>query len=358
MTETGTIILTGANGSLGLGFVQALLASYPQHILVATVRNTSPQSDPNTASLLKLLSKYPQSRVFVESLDLSSLTSVRSFADRISTRISAGKLPAISAIVCNAFTWSLNGQRQTSDGYEATFQVSHLSHFVLVLKLLGSMDPASGRVVMLGSEAHDPGKENPLAKLRAGFPDDLEHLVRPPPDEPLRVHDRGFARYGTAKLANVVFMHDLNQRLQAVSCQSFYPRTSDCRKGGLMRNFVCIPLQNPKLSAITATCMDPGGLVGSRAHSEQRGGIRRVFGIINVMMPLLRHLTSAVRTTADAGRDLVALSVGAEFQGKRGYFLGKHEAPPARVSLDEEVQKRLWEACWEWAGVTKGETVL
>jgi NAD(P)-dependent dehydrogenase (short-subunit alcohol dehydrogenase family) len=217
---TGTIILTGANGSLGLGFLQAFLVTYPNHTLVATVRNTSAESDPNTASLLKLISKHPKSRVLVETLDLGSLANTRSFADRISTKISNRELPRISAIVCNAFTWSLNGQKQTTDGFEATFQVSHLSHMLLVLKLLGSMDPTSGRIVMLGSEAHYPEKENPLAKLRAGFPNDLEQLVRPLPDKPEEVHDRGFQRYGTAKLANVVFMNDLNQRLQKVSANS------------------------------------------------------------------------------------------------------------------------------------------
>jgi hypothetical protein len=81
-------------------------------------------------------------------------------------------------------------------------------------------------------------------------------------------------------------------------------------------------------------------------------------GVVNVMMPLLRHLTSTVRTTADAGRDLVALSVAPEFQGKRGYFVGKHEAAPAEASLDAEVQRGLWEACWRWAGLSQGETVL
>jgi hypothetical protein len=104
--------------------------------------------------------------------------------------------------------------------------------------------------------------------------------------------------------------------------------------------------------------MDPGGLVGSRAHSEQKAVIRRLMGVMNVMMPLLRHLTSTVRTTADAGRDLVALSVGPEFQGKRGYFIGKHEAAPAEVSRDAEVQRKLWEACWGWAGLSAKETVL
>jgi hypothetical protein len=104
--------------------------------------------------------------------------------------------------------------------------------------------------------------------------------------------------------------------------------------------------------------MDPGGLVGSRAHSEQKAGIRRVIGVVNVLMPLLRHLTSAVRTTADAGRDLVALSVGPEFRGKRGYFVGRREATSAKVSRDSEVQRKLWKACLRWAGMSGGETVL
>jgi hypothetical protein len=94
---------------------------------------------------------------------------------------------------------------------------------LLVLKLLGSMDAASGRIVMLGSEAHDPDKESPLSKLRAGFPVDMEQLVHPPPDEPGRLHDRGFQRYGNAKLANAVFMQDLNARLLVVSAtQPFF----------------------------------------------------------------------------------------------------------------------------------------
>ncbi|KAK4233076.1 hypothetical protein C8A03DRAFT_39242 [Achaetomium macrosporum] len=175
------------------------------------------------------------------------------------------------------------------------------------------MDAASGRVVMLGSAAHYPEKENPLAKLRAGFPADMEQLVRPPPDEPGNEHDRGFQRYGTAKLANVVFMQDLNKRLQ----------------------------RDPKLSSITVTCMDPGGLVSSRAHSEQRAGVRRLMAVVDAMMPLLRHFTTAVRTTEDAGRDLVALSVEPEFRGKRGYFVGRSAEIPAKDSLDSQAQKTL-----------------
>lgn len=208
----GTVIITGANGSLGLGFVQALLTSHPEYTLIATVRNPSAEQDPNTAKLRKLLSAQPKSQTHLETLDLGSLTDVRAFTARITDKIAAQKLPQITAIVCNAFTWSLHGQKTTTDNYEATFQVSHLSHMLLVVRLLGSMDPSAGRIVLLGSEAHDP-----LSRSRAAFPEDMEHLVRPPPDGVGEVYDKGFQRYGTAKLANVAFMHDLNTRLLKVS---------------------------------------------------------------------------------------------------------------------------------------------
>ena len=213
----GTVLITGANGTLALEFVQALLTLHPQYTLVATVRNASAQADTNTAALMRIIDKHPGVKVHVEKLDLGKLNDVRRFADRLSKQIDLGELPRISAIVCNASTWSLEaGQKFTSDGLEATFQVAHLSHYLLVLKLLGSMDVSSGRIVMLGSITHYPEIPNPLSAFPPEFPADIEHLVKPPPDRVGEVHDRGFQRYGTAKPSNVTFMHDLNTRLEAV----------------------------------------------------------------------------------------------------------------------------------------------
>lgn len=216
----GTVLITGANGTLALEFVEALLTLHPQHTLVATVRNASPETDPNTAALMRTIEKHPRVQVQVEQLDLGKLADVRRFTERLSKRIDQGELPRISAIVCNAATWSLEaGQKFTSDGLEATFQVCHLSHYLMVLKLLGSMDTTTGRIVMLGSITHYPEKPNPLSAFRPGFPDDMEHLARPLPDQPGEAHDRGYQRYGTAKLSNVTFMYDLNKRLETV-CRS------------------------------------------------------------------------------------------------------------------------------------------
>jgi WW domain-containing oxidoreductase len=213
----GSVLITGANGTLALEFIRTLLTLHPQYTILATVRNLSPQEDSNTANLIQLIEKHPGTKVVVQQLDLARLHDVRSFTEKLSRQIGLGDLPHISAIVCNAFTWSLEaGQKLTSDKLEATFQVSHLSHYLLVLKLLGSMDMASGRIVMLGSVVHYPERVNPFSAFRPEFPVGIEHLIRPPPDRPGEAHDRGFQRYGTAKLSNVTFMHDLNTRLENV----------------------------------------------------------------------------------------------------------------------------------------------
>ncbi|KAJ5363590.1 short chain dehydrogenase/reductase SDR [Penicillium cataractarum] len=327
----GTVVITGANGSLGLGFVEALLSRYPEHTLIATVRNASPEKDPNTAELVRIISKYPNSKVNVEVLDLGQLASVRTFVQKLSGLVHSKKTPRISAIVCNAATLSLEaGQKFTSDGYEATFQVCHLSHYLLILMLLESMDPASGRIVMLGSITHYPDKPNPVSSLGPRFPENLGELVKPIPDPPLLVHDRGFQRYRTAKLANVTFALDLNERLK----------------------------RDPRLSNVTVTAMDPGGLPASRSQAEQKKSTKRIMATINFFMPVLKHVTTAFRTTEDAGRELAAVSADPSFHGKRGYFVGQKEDAPAAVSNDVDMQERLWAACWRWSGMKPEETAL
>ncbi|KAJ5223810.1 hypothetical protein N7468_008352 [Penicillium chermesinum] len=326
----GSVVITGANGSLALGFVEAFLKSYPQYTLIAAVRNTSTKEDANTAKLASLIARYPKAKAHIESIDLGSLVSTRSFADNIAARIASKELPPIVAIICNAFTWSLeSGQKFTVDDMEATFQVGHLSHYLLVLKLLGSMDVKSGRVVLLGSIVHFD-LPNPISSLVAGFPEDFDKLVTPDADPSDLIHDRGFQRYANAKLANITFLYDLNKRLE----------------------------KDPKLSNITVTAMDPGGLPDSRSQAGQKRAVRGFFALINVLMPALKYFTSQFRTTRDAGRDLATLSLDPSFKGKRGYYIGTREGTPSKVAMAEEVQKKLWDGCWKWANLTPEETVL
>lgn len=211
----GTVIITGANGSLGFWFVQNLLLKYPSYSAILTVRDSS-SKDQNTNRLRKLISTFPNAKVSVEQVDLASLSDTRSFADSIIERVSTGKLAKITAVACNAFNWSLVGQQNSIDGYDLTFQVTHLSHFVLVLKLLGSLNKENGRIVFLGSDAHDRIATNAFRPLGAIIPDNIEEIVKPLADTLGEEQGRGFQRYGTAKLATIMFMYLLNRKLLQV----------------------------------------------------------------------------------------------------------------------------------------------
>ncbi|RBR17544.1 hypothetical protein FVER53590_12061 [Fusarium verticillioides] len=323
---TGTIIVTGANGSLALAYISHLSKNHPSYTILATVRNASP-SDPNTAQLSSILSSNPKSSI--EALDLSILSNVRNFSENTAKRVASGEIPPIKAIICNAFTMSLTEQVYTPDGFERTFQVNHLSHFVLVLKLVGSM-ASDGRIVMLGSNTHYTTRTHPLFKQRPGIPEDTELLVKPLPDKKGRGHDGGFHRYGNSKLANIMFMHDLNARLE----------------------------KNPKLSGITAIAMDPGGMVDSRAHRIQTPFMRFAFSLVLISLPILRYFTDTMRTAAQSGRELVELSVGERFKGTKGYFMGARREEEDIACKDVHKRELLWNACWKWAGMKEEETVL
>ncbi|KAG5749421.1 hypothetical protein H9Q69_009335 [Fusarium xylarioides] len=323
---TGTIIITGANGSLALAFISHLIKTHPSYTILATVRDAS-SSDPNTAQLSSILSSHPQSSI--EAPDLPLLLNVRSFSENTAKRVAAGEIPPIKAIICNAFTMSVTEQVYTPDGFERTFQVNHLSHFVLVLKLIGSM-ASDGRIVMLGSDTHYTTRSHPLFKQRPGIPEDAELLVKPLPDKKGKEYDGGFHRYGNSKLANIMFMHDLNARLE----------------------------KNPKLSGITAIAMDPGGMVDSRAHRIQTPFMRVAFSLVLISLPILRHFTDKMRPTAQSGRELVELSVGERFKDAKGYFMGARREEEDIACKDANKRELLWNACWKWAGMKEEETVL
>lgn len=85
-------------------------------------------------------------------LDLTSLESVRSFASEVRSRL--GGSP-IDALVLNAGVVRRDVDGRTADGFETTFGVNHLAHYLLLRLLLA--DLAEGAtVVVTTSGTHDP----------------------------------------------------------------------------------------------------------------------------------------------------------------------------------------------------------
>jgi NAD(P)-dependent dehydrogenase (short-subunit alcohol dehydrogenase family) len=224
----GTVLLTGANSSLGLPAVEHLLAAYPAHTAILTVRNTT-AADPNTAKLLAIIAKYPAAKVELRRLDLSSNAQVADFATSLAKEVRNGKLPRIAAIICNAMTWSLgSGIKYTKDGVEASMAVNHVAQLSLVLRLLGSIDtaPGKGRIVFLSSEAHEP-KAAGFEVYPPDIPADLDAgWARPGKDKTGEEAGRGFYRYAVSKLAVVMCSYALSRRLKCVSCYTIHPSSS------------------------------------------------------------------------------------------------------------------------------------
>jgi NAD(P)-dependent dehydrogenase (short-subunit alcohol dehydrogenase family) len=211
----GTVIITGANGSLGLPAVSYLLSQYPTYTLVCTVRNDSDE-DANTRKLREAVAGNKNASI--RKLDLASLSAVRQFADEIRSEIASGQLPPLHAVIWNAMCWTLlGGLKLSADGYERSLAVNHLSHFAMTLQLLDSFDKANGRIIFLGSDSH--GKSD-LQELPTVLPDDLDLIVHPTPDEEGQAVARGFQRYGISKLVMIMTMYELNRRLKAVRGES------------------------------------------------------------------------------------------------------------------------------------------
>ena len=155
-----TVIVTGGNSGLGYGCASALLSASPLwHVIIAC---RDPGRAQKAVELLRECAR-PGARVETMALDLASLASVRSFAAKVEDRLKAGELPPLHGLVCNA---AVQGARTfTADGFESTFGVSHLGHYLLVNLLVPFMEKPA-RIAVVASGVHDPAE---LAKVPASM---------------------------------------------------------------------------------------------------------------------------------------------------------------------------------------------
>lgn len=147
-------MLTGSNGGLGSAIVGSILGRpnlAQQYHGVYTVRSVA-----DATRVRNMLESSAQSAAhsyqFLE-LDLASLASVRRIASSINKLVRAGTMAPIRALILNAGYQEQSVQTFTVDGFDMSFQANYLSHFLLALLLLESMD-VRGRIVILSSWMH------------------------------------------------------------------------------------------------------------------------------------------------------------------------------------------------------------
>ncbi|EMA37792.1 SDR family NAD(P)-dependent oxidoreductase [Halococcus hamelinensis] len=124
-------------------------------------------------------------------LDLASLESVRTFADAVKHRLADDR---IDMLVLNAGVQYPNVDQRSDDGFEKTFAVNHLSHYLLARELLPCL-AEGGRLVITTSDTHDPG-HYPFAPKELN----TQALAYPPKGG----FDAGVRAYAASKLCNLL----------------------------------------------------------------------------------------------------------------------------------------------------------
>ena len=135
-----TIILTGGTSGLGYACARTIAASHPDWYLVIASRNQRQ----GTQAVNTLKHQTGNEQIEWMPLDLASLASVRAFAKDFAAR----DLPPLHAVICNAGLQVVSGTTYTQDGFEMTFGVNCLGHFLLVNLLLPQL-VAPARIVFV-----------------------------------------------------------------------------------------------------------------------------------------------------------------------------------------------------------------
>ena len=199
MESVRTAVVTGATSGLGRA-TAAVLAATPGWRLVLAVRDVR-----RGAELAEQLGEGTG----VVPLDLASLASVQVAAATL-----AGGHAPISALVLNAGLQVPRADRTSQDGYELTFAVNHLGHFLLTELLRPALAP-DARIAVVSSGTHwgTFAKSGPFPAPRWKDP---RELARP---------SRGSGRvaYSTSKLANVYFAYEAARRYPDMAVNAFDP---------------------------------------------------------------------------------------------------------------------------------------
>jgi NAD(P)-dependent dehydrogenase (short-subunit alcohol dehydrogenase family) len=156
----GTIIVTGAAGGIGSGWVLENLKT-EQAKLYHTIYFIHPSAPGHLKEVLTQNAPSEHSYEILP-LDLSNMSEVRLAATALNTRIENGELGKIKILLLIAGAMFLDprtkdGVTFTAEGIESNFAVNYLCNFLLVLLLLQNLDKEGGaRIIGMGSTNHDP----------------------------------------------------------------------------------------------------------------------------------------------------------------------------------------------------------
>jgi NAD(P)-dependent dehydrogenase (short-subunit alcohol dehydrogenase family) len=182
-----TVLVTGGNSGLGYETVLQLARKGARVLVAARDRARG------TAALERLGAEAPGSQAELAQIDLADLTSVERFAEGF---LAGGQ--ELDVLINNAGVMAIPHREITAQGYERQFGTNHLGHFALTGRLLPALARRpGGRVVTVSSNRHKSAKGIDFGDLQG------ERSYRP------------WGAYDQSKLANAMFVLELDRRLRA-----------------------------------------------------------------------------------------------------------------------------------------------
>ncbi len=271
-------IVTGANKGIGNAAARALAG------MGATVVLACRRPEAGELARQEIAQATGNPHLEAMTLDLASLASVRQFAADFTA-----SHDRLHVLVNNAGIYT-SRRTLTGDGFERTWQVDYLGHFLLTNLLLDALKrSAPSRVINVSSNGHQMG--------RIAF-DDLNRE---------RAWS-GIRAYGQAKLAQILFTKEFARRLAG--------------------------------TGVSAYAVHPGAV----RTDWSRGGVGMRIGA-RIAWPFM--------LTPDAGADtIVWLASLGDTDGWSGQYFAKRQAEaPKADAEDPGLARRLWDVSEELSGL-------
>ncbi len=272
-------LITGGNSGIGIEAAKMLGAAGADVVIAS--RNES-----KARAAVEDIDAISNGRTESVLLDLSDLASVRRAAAEVGQRYDR-----LDGLVNNAGIMQ-TPQTATRDGFELQLGTNHLGHFLLTGLLLGQVEAANGRVVVVSSIAHRMGRiHQDDLMLESGYDPTVA--------------------YCQSKLANLLFAFELDRRLRRgdspASCIACHP------------GYSATNLQSTGPTGFFKSLYKPANALV--AQSSYKGAIPTVL--------------AAAGLEAQAGAYYGPVSLG----GMRGRV---SDAPVAPQALDEPMADWLW----------------
>lgn len=266
-------IVTGANSGIGKATAMELARLGAYVVMICRNEEKAQQVREH------ITSSTGNPGVEVMLADFAYQYEIREVADRF-----RNKFDKLDVLINNAGMIP-SKRTETIDGIEKTFAVNHLGPFLLTNLLMDQLLAApQARIITVSSEVHRLGAS-------------IFHLAN------LQLEEGYSPRkaYGLSKLCNIMFTHELAQRLED--------------------------------SNITANALHPG-VVRTRLASEASWLMKFFFSIGK---PFMKSPEKGAETS-------LYLATSDEVSGISGrYFKNKKEVKPADIAFDDELTRQLWE---------------